>query len=159
MWRARSAPTARSARRASSTPWPTGSITGCGVAAPSGSAAGSSSAGEPAAWPPWAETRGFSQARSGLGSAGVLFVARVAQTLLELVLRLSQGAGQLRQLGATEEHEDHDQDDEELASAEACHAGPGTSLDHAADTRVPLPGTASGWGARGRASCRERGGP
>src|SRR3546814_646906 len=144
MWRARSAPTARSARRASSTPWPTGSITGCGVAAPSGSAAGSSSAGEPAAWPPWAETRGFSQARSGLGSAGVLFVARVAQTLLELVLRLSQGAGQLRQLGATEEHEDHDQDDEEIASAQDRNAGPGTSINHAPHTHVNPTGTEAG---------------
>src|SRR3546814_5686827 len=84
---------------------------------------------------------------SDVCSSDLLFVARVAQTLLELVLRLAQGAGQLQQLGATEEHEDHDQDDEELASAEACHAGHGTSLDHAADTRVHLPGSASCWSA------------
>src|SRR3546814_14094047 len=84
---------------------------------------------------------------SDVCSSDLLFVARVAQTLLELVLRLSQGAGQLRQLGATEEHEDHDQDDEELASAEACHAGHGTSLDHDADMRAHLPGSASCWSA------------
>src|SRR3546814_14514040 len=93
---------------------------------------------------------------SDVCSSDLLFVARVAQTLLKLVLRLSQGAGQLRQLGATEEHEDHDQDDEELASAEACHAGHGTSLDHAADTRDHLPGAVS---CRRASSTSARGAP
>ena len=44
--------------------------------------------------------------------------AAFLDALLELVLRLTQRPGQLRQLRAAEEHEDDEQDDEQLSSTE-----------------------------------------
>ena len=63
----------------------------------------------------------------------------VLDALLELVLGLTERPGQLRQLGAAEEHEDDDQDDEQLWSTEV-HGVTGTSR--------PPAGTASRRGAR-----------
>lgn len=52
---------------------------------------------------------------------GALRFGSFIESRLELFLRLTQTAGQLGQLGATEQHQDDDQDDQEFLGAKVRH--------------------------------------
>src|SRR5688572_3203409 len=64
---------------------------------------------------------------SGGGGLGRVVLGAVVHALLELLLGLAQRAGQLGELGATEEHEDDHEDDEEFGRTETGH-GPSVAV-------------------------------
>ena len=119
---------------ASSTPWSTASTTACGAAAPSGSGAGSSSAA--ARQTP---RRGAGRPPQATGLVlGASSRERRSSWSIELLWAWPERAGQLRQLGAAEDQQDDEQDDQQFgcpSSRSPAYRSDGRSVSRAACRR------------------------
>src|SRR5262249_39325022 len=72
----------------------------------------------------WFPPTGWASLVGGVAlGGGVVVLAALGQTLLELLLRLAQRPGELRELAPTEDEQDDHQHDDQLRPFEECEHG------------------------------------